>query len=172
MMWPLYIVALIYALSAGAVYADVQATDAFSPRQGATALIVSTIGAARQSIYVAAYSFTSHPIADALVDAEQRGVDVRVVMDKSQRKGRHRLADFLLTHGVQTRINSHYAIMHDKFLIVDNQVLELGSFNYTKAAEDKNAENVLVIRGQPQVIEDYIRQWQKLWDETFQQDGQ
>jgi type I site-specific restriction-modification system R (restriction) subunit len=120
----------------------------------------STIDKARQSVRVAAYSFTSHPIADALVEAHQRGVDVEVVLDKSQRK--RSLAGFLKESGIPVRINRHYAIMHNKFIIIDAKVLELGSFNFTKAAEERNAENVLVLRDQPQIITDYTDQWQKL----------
>ena len=55
--------------------------------------------------------------------------------------------------------------MHNKFMVIDNQVLELGSFNYTKAAEEKNAENVLVIHDDPQIVQDYAAQWRKLWQE-------
>ena len=108
--------------------------EAFSPHQGATALIVRTIGEAQTSVRVAAYSFTSLPIADALVQAHQHGIDVEVVLDKSQSKGRHKLVDFLEANNIPTRINAHYAIMHNKFMIIDGKVLELGSFNYTKAA--------------------------------------
>ena len=145
-------------------YAKEQAiTDAFSPRQGATELVVGTIDKARQSVRVAAYSFTSRPIADALVQAHQRGVDVEVVLDKSQRK--RSLAGFLKSSGIPVRINSHYAIMHNKFMIIDAKVLELGSFNYTQSAEEKNAENVLVLRNRSKVIKDYAAQWQKLWNE-------
>jgi len=57
-------------------------------------------------------------------------------------------------------------VMHDKFIIIDQAVLELGSFNYTKAAEEKNAENVLVIRDVPTVIKNYAAEWDKLWQES------
>jgi phosphatidylserine/phosphatidylglycerophosphate/cardiolipin synthase-like enzyme len=138
--------------------------DAFSPHQGATQLVVATIGEAKQTVRVAAYSFTSLPIGDALIAAEKRGVDVKVVLDRKQNSKRS-LLDYLRESGVPTRINGHYAIMHNKFMIIDGKVLELGSFNYTKAAEEKNAENVLVLRNEPQVISDYTRQWEKLWEE-------
>lgn len=140
--------------------------EAFSPHQGATALVIHTIGEARKSIHVAAYSFTSQPIADALVQAHNHGIDVEVVLDKSQRKGKHKLVRFFRKNGIPIRIDTHYAIMHDKFMIIDDKVLELGSFNYTKAAENKNAENVLVLRDDQKAIDGYIRQWKKLWDES------
>lgn len=139
--------------------------QAFSPHQGATELVVHTIGEARKSVHVAAYSFTSWAIANALARAHRRGVDVRVVLDKSQGKGRHSMVNFLRRNRIPTRINSRYAIMHDKFMVIDGKTLELGSFNYTKAAENRNAENVLVLRNDPQTIASYARQWEKLWNE-------
>ena len=140
--------------------------DAFSPQQGATALIVRSIDEARQSIHVAAYSFTSRRIGWALIHAAQRGVDVRIVLDKSQRRSRYSMARSFNREGVPLHINDHYAIMHNKFMIIDGRILELGSFNYTRSAESRNAENVMVIRGAPQTIADYDRQWRRLWDES------
>lgn len=141
-------------------------TAAFSPRQGATELVVETIEEAKEVIHVAAYSFTSDPIAEALVNAQKRGVEVKVILDKSQRKSPHSNYNYLKEQGVPVRINSHYAIMHNKFMVIDRKMVELGSFNYTKAAEEKNAENVLVVRHSPQVVKDYSRQWIKLWREA------
>ena len=68
------------------------------------------------------------------------------------------------------RINSRYAIMHNKFMVLDNSILQLGSFNYTKSAEEKNAENVLVIKDAPDVIDDYTKQWHRLWNEDVDPD--
>ena len=147
-------------------YAQPVTEEAFSPNQGATALVIRTIEESHASIRVAAYSFTSKPIADALVQAHQHGIDVLVVLDKSQRKGKHKLVRFLKKNGIPTRIDTHYAIMHNKFMIIDDSVLELGSFNYTKAAENKNAENVLVLRNDAQAISSYRQQWEKLWGES------
>lgn len=141
-------------LSTQALAWDVVIEDAFSPHQGATQLIVRTIDDARKTIRVAAYSFTSFPIGKALVDAYRRGGDVRVVLDKRQNSSRS-FAPFLRENSIPTRINSHYAIMHNKFMIIDGNVLELGSFNYTKAAKDRNAKNALVICDSPQVISNY-----------------
>ena len=55
--------------------------------------------------------------------------------------------------------------MHNKFMIIDSKTLELGSFNYTRSAEEKNAENVLVLHSK-KAIKDYSNQWQMLWDEA------
>jgi len=139
---------------------------AFSPRQGVTELIVQNIQQATESVRIAAYSFTSKPIAQALVAARGRGVDVKVVLDKSQRTDQHSVFAFLQMYNVPTRINSNYAIMHNKFMVIDGHILQTGSFNYTKAAELKNAENILIVREDFRTVNQYSKQWVKLWNEA------
>jgi phosphatidylserine/phosphatidylglycerophosphate/cardiolipin synthase-like enzyme len=118
----------------------------FSPSGGATRAIVQEIDNAKQEILVQAYSFTSAPIAKALVDAHKRGVSVETVLDKSQRTASYSGATFLANNRIPTYIDSAHAIAHNKVMIIDRQTVITGSFNFTKAAEEKNAENLLVIR--------------------------
>ena len=139
---------------------------AFSPDGGGTELVVSVIQQAKKTIRVAAYSFTSTPIAKALMEAHKRGVDVQVVLDKSNLSAKYSSATFLANVGIPVRIDSHYAIMHSKYLVVDGDTVETGSFNYSSAAESKNAENVLVIRANPDLAAEYLENWQKLWGES------
>ena len=139
---------------------------AFSPNGGATALVVKAIGEAHRSIRVAAYSFTSKPIARALMEAKKRGIDVRVVLDSSQATERYSSAHFLANVGIPVRIDYRYAIMHNKFIVVDDEAVETGSFNYTQSASDRNAENVIVLRDDPGVARQYEGEWQRLWDES------
>lgn len=137
----------------------------FSPGN-AESLVVRTIDASRHSIRVAAYSFTSKPIAEALVAASRRGVDVKVVMDKSQRTAHYSSATFLANMGIPVSIDSHYAIMHNKFMVVDGVTVQTGSFNYTKSAQARNAENVVVLLGQSAVAATYVAEWNRLWAES------
>jgi phosphatidylserine/phosphatidylglycerophosphate/cardiolipin synthase-like enzyme len=138
---------------------------AFSPDRGATELVVKTIGEAQAAIQVAAYSFTSKPVAQALLEAHKRGIDVRVVVDKSNATARYTAATFLANQGVPVRVDYRYAIMHDKFIIVDGVTVEEGSFNFTAAAESRNAENVLVLHD-PAVAKTYGQEWDRLWAES------
>lgn len=117
----------------------------FSPGGGATAACVSAIDAAKKSIFVQAYSFTSAPIAKALVDAKKRGVTIEAILDKSQRTEKYSEADFLAHAGIPTFIDGKHAIAHNKIIIIDGARVITGSFNFTKAAEEKNAENLLII---------------------------
>ena len=78
----------------------------FSPRGGCTEAVVSAISQARSEILVQAYSFTSAPIAKALVDVHKRGVQVQIILDRSQRKERYSSADFTAHAGIPTYIDA------------------------------------------------------------------
>lgn len=93
--------------------------------------------------------------------AHQRGVQVQVILDKSQRTDKYSSAeaDFLANQGVPTMIDANHAISHNKVMIIDGETIITGSFNFTKAAQEKNAENLLTIRDQALAAQ-YTRNWQ------------
>ncbi|HEY3378889.1 MAG TPA: phospholipase D family protein [Armatimonadota bacterium] len=132
----------------------------FSPRGGCTAAIIRTLGTAQTSIYVQAYSFTSALIAQALVDAHKRGVHVEVLLDKSQRTEKYSSADFLAHAGIPTYIDAAHAISHNKIMIIDGATVVTGSFNFTQSAEEKNAENLLVLTD-PALAARYTANWRE-----------
>ncbi|BAH76751.1 phospholipase D family protein [Solidesulfovibrio magneticus] len=132
----------------------------FSPRGGAQQAIVDAIGQAKKTLYVQAYSFTSAPIAKALVDASRRGVKVEALLDKSQRKATYTGATFLKNEGIPVWIDDKHAIAHNKVMIIDGVIVVTGSFNFTKAAEEKNAENLLIIRD-PGLAKLYMDNWDR-----------
>jgi phosphatidylserine/phosphatidylglycerophosphate/cardiolipin synthase-like enzyme len=137
---------------------------AFSPKGGGAAMIIKAIGQANKTIKVQAYSFTNADIAKSLQDAAKRGVEVRVVLDKSQETEKYTSATFLANSGVPVRIDDDFAIAHSKIMILDDETVITGSFNFTKAAEERNAENVLVIRGNRDLAKLYLQNWQWRWD--------
>ncbi len=132
----------------------------FSPRGGCTDAIVDAIDAARQTVRVQAYSFTSAGIAKALLDARKRGVDVQVILDKSQETQKYSSADFLHNSGIAVYIDRAHAIAHNKIIIIDQQTVITGSFNFTKAAEERNAENVLIIKDE-KLASRYAQNWKE-----------
>jgi phosphatidylserine/phosphatidylglycerophosphate/cardiolipin synthase-like enzyme len=87
-------------------------TVCFTPGGNCTDAIVQALGDAKRAILVQAYSFTSAPIAKALLDAHKRGVQVQVILDKSQRTEKYSSADFLANQGVPTMIDANHAIAH------------------------------------------------------------
>ncbi len=118
----------------------------FSPKGGCTAAVVRELDQAQQTVLVQAYSFTSPPIAAALVAASRRGVRVEAVLDKSNKTGKYSEADFLVNARIPTWIDDRHAIAHNKVMVIDNATVITGSFNFTKAAEESNAENLLILR--------------------------
>jgi len=131
----------------------------FSPNGGCTQAVVDVLATAKKYVLVQAYSFTSAPIARALVDAKKRGVDVQVILDKSQQTERYSSATFLANEGILTYIDPIHKIAHNKVMIIDGQTVITGSFNFTKAAEEGNAENLLVITHAPELALRYTDNW-------------
>jgi phosphatidylserine/phosphatidylglycerophosphate/cardiolipin synthase-like enzyme len=132
----------------------------FSPHGGCTEAIVKELSAAKETVLIQAYSFTSAPIAKALVEAHRRGVKVQVILDKSQRTEKYSSATFLKNAGIPTFIDDQHAIAHNKVMVIGGGTVITGSFNFTRAAEENNAENLLVIRD-ASLTEKYAKNWQE-----------
>src|ERR1039457_3297514 len=151
----LILLTLLFAIAATA--ADIQVF--FSPNGGCTEAVAENLNKPTNTVLVQAYSFTSVAIAKALVDAEKQGVKVKVILDKSQRTERYSSADFVAHAYIPTYIDSRHAIAHNKIMIIDGHTILTGSFNFTKAAEDSNAENLLVIQD-TNLAAKYAANWQ------------
>lgn len=130
----------------------------FTPQEDCTGLIVNTIMQAKHQILVQAYSFTSAPIIKALVLAKQRGIDVRILLDKSQVKAKYSSVTYLKNQDMWFKIDNKPAIAHNKIMIIDGETVITGSFNFTKAAQEKNAENLLIIRDKD-LANKYLDNW-------------
>ncbi|OPY15642.1 MAG: Phospholipase D precursor [Syntrophus sp. PtaB.Bin001] len=153
-----FIILAVLGLAITTTAAEIQVF--FSPGGGCTAAIIQEINQAKSEILVQAYSFTSAPIAKALLNAHKRGVKVSVILDKSQRTQKYSAATFLANSKIPTYIDNKHAIAHNKIMIIDQSVVITGSFNFTKAAEEKNAENLLIIKSRA-----LAARYNKNWDE-------
>ena len=133
----------------------------FSPHGGCTDAIIRELNKAQKGVLIQAYSFTSASIAKALLNAHKRGVKVEVILDKSQRtEEKYSSATFFFNNGIPTKIDAQHAIAHNKVMIIDGEVVITGSFNFTKAAEENNAENLLIIHDK-KLAERYTKNWQE-----------
>jgi phosphatidylserine/phosphatidylglycerophosphate/cardiolipin synthase-like enzyme len=122
-------------------------------------LLIETIHATRRSLHVQAYSFTSAPIAQAVKQARDRGVDVRVIVDESQVSEKYTSATYLKNAGVPVVIDTKPAIAHNKVMIFDGRAVFTGSYNFTKSAETRNTENGLLIRDDAVLVKAYLDNW-------------
>lgn len=143
---------------------------AFSPKNGGTATIIKAIKEAKKTILVSAYSFTSKDIAKALLDKKKQGIDIKIILDKSQVTQKYSSATFFANQGFDMRIDIKHAIYHDKVMIIDGKTVITGSFNFTKAAEEKNAENVLILRDNPELAKLYSQDWWHNWQIAIPRD--
>lgn len=114
---------------------------------------------AKKSVLVQAYQFTSKPIAKSLVQAKKRGVDVMVILDESQVSSKYSVINELFYKKIPIYIDYKPAISHSKIMIIDEQKIITGSFNFSDAAQKKNAENLLIIKGDSTLVEQYVENW-------------
>jgi phospholipase D len=130
----------------------------FTPGDNCANKIIRAITQTKKEILVQAYSFSDASIAKALVLARARGVDVRIILDKSQLKARYGLIPYFISNNINPIIDNEVAIAHNKIIILDRHTVITGSYNYTGAAKNKNAENVVII-DDLKVAEKYVKYW-------------
>jgi len=132
----------------------------FSPKGGCTEAIVAELKRARRQILVQAYSFTCPAIADALIAAKKRGVDVVILLDRANEKETYSELKVLEEHGVIPWIDAQHAIAHNKIMIIDKRTVITGSFNFTRQAEHENAENLLIMSHHPELAAAYLKNFE------------
>ncbi len=108
--------------------------------------LIKTIESAKKSLKVAMYTFTHPKLAQALIDAHNRGVTVEVVMDNDSAKQTSRKVFLQLKREkVNVALSARAGLLHYKFVIVDDELLATGSANWTKAAFTTNDDNICFI---------------------------
>jgi phosphatidylserine/phosphatidylglycerophosphate/cardiolipin synthase-like enzyme len=137
---------------------------AFTPGDDAAGTVVRAIDAAREQVLVQAFSFTHRQIAAALIRAHARVVDVHVMVDPGQAEMiEHNVIPFLLDHGVMVLADAEHGAAHNKVILVDPvgrvPAVVTGSFNFTHAAQYRNAENLLILRGNADLTRAYLDNW-------------
>ena len=139
---------------------------AFTPWDNAEAMIVAAIRGAKQQILVQAFSFTSRALAYALIAAKRRGVEVQVIADREQTFSSEasRIPD-LVKAGIPVALEVRYQSAHNKVMVMDagtaDAAVITGSYNWTYAAQNKNAENVLILRDNPDIVNAYAANWRR-----------
>jgi phosphatidylserine/phosphatidylglycerophosphate/cardiolipin synthase-like enzyme len=137
---------------------------AFTPWDDAEGALLRVISGARKSIRVQAYLLTSRSLARSLMEAHGRGVDVQVLADREMvAKGENGLVPQLAASGIPVWLEVRYAAAHNKILLADPleeySVVATGSYNYTFSAQARNAENLLIVRGNAALAKAYLDNW-------------
>ena len=138
----------------------------FSPWDDAQAPLIAALDRARSQVLVQAFLLTNRKIADSLVAAHRRGVDVRVLADARQHADNPgSLLRVLAKAGVPVWLETRYKNAHNKVMVIDagsaQPVVMTGSFNFTWSAQNMNAENLLIIRGNAALAERFAANWMR-----------
>ncbi|MDD5249169.1 MAG: phospholipase D family protein [Rhodocyclaceae bacterium] len=138
----------------------------FTPWDDAEGALLRTIGQARHSIHVQAYTFSSRNLAWALGEAKKRGVAIEMLTDREQAtKNEHSLVNALHDAGIPVWFEVRYASAHNKVMLVDAEegdpVVVTGSYNFTFSAQARNAENLVILRGNAPLARAYLDNWRR-----------
>ena len=146
-----------------------QVSVCFVPAESCRGEIVAAIAGAKREVRVHAFRFDVPEIADALVAAKKRGVDVSIIFDdkveKVAREGackgsdaNYDVAEEIVDAGIPAWVDTAVKTAHNKTLIVDGELVLGGSYNYAERVETKNADNLITIRSRD-VAAWYLQNW-------------
>jgi phosphatidylserine/phosphatidylglycerophosphate/cardiolipin synthase-like enzyme len=138
----------------------------FTPWDDAERALLGVIGEARHTIHVQAYTLSSRNIGRALEAAKQRGVAVEILADREQaERNEYSQLQTLSDSGIPVWYEVRYAAAHNKIMIIDGEesapIVVTGSYNFSFAAQARNAENLLILRGNAPLARAYLANWRR-----------
>jgi phosphatidylserine/phosphatidylglycerophosphate/cardiolipin synthase-like enzyme len=131
----------------------------FSPGGNCLSSITAEIENAKAEIRIQAYSLSSKPIADAVVNAKEAGINVEIILDKSSSVAQNNAVYFDSLKGIPTYLDARHTVADNNVIIIDKGTVITGSFNFTKEADTKNAENLLIIKSD-RLASTYLDNWE------------
>lgn len=143
-------------------HASPKINTCFSPHENCQVKLIEFIRSAQSSIDVAIFSITNVQIVKELVQQSKK-ITVRMVIDKSQSIQKNSLALSLFASGISMKFGSQQGIMHNKFMIIDHQKIETGSFNYSEGAVHRNRENQIYLEDK-NLSSRFSQEFEELWD--------
>jgi phosphatidylserine/phosphatidylglycerophosphate/cardiolipin synthase-like enzyme len=138
----------------------------FTPWDDAEGSLLRVLGEARKAIYVQAFLLTSRTLGRALIDAHRRGVAVAVLADREMvANGDNSQIPKLAEAGIPVGLEVRYQSAHNKIVLIDPEeahpIVVTGSYNFTFSAQARNAENLLILRGNPPLAQVYLANWRR-----------
>ena len=130
----------------------------FTPPSGCGKVIADLIAKANESVYVQAYGITSPLIVNELISAHNRGIKVKLLLDKSNLHDKYSKIGELKKAGIDLSIDAVTGIAHNKVIIIDQKQVITGSFNFTRSADSRNVENVIIVNDK-RVAHRYLQNW-------------
>jgi phosphatidylserine/phosphatidylglycerophosphate/cardiolipin synthase-like enzyme len=137
----------------------------FTPPAGGASGLIKQMDGAKKSIKVMAYGFTATNLAEALIRAKRRGVDVTLIQDEKSAQNNRETLPILLAAGIEVRSDGKHAIQHNKVMLIDDDIVITGSYNFTNSAEKRNAENIMIVRSS-YAAKRYADNWKTHWEHS------
>ena len=138
----------------------------FSPQDKVlTNAIIPIIKEAKSKIYISMFYLTNYWITDALVKANNRGVEIKIIVDETLKKEPKSQIDELEKAGINIKTENWRGKMHQKSMVVDDFITVVASTNWTGASEYSNDENMLVIKNKTIAYvqeKEFLRLWQSI----------
>ncbi len=156
--WTGVVCCLLCLASCASILKPTTANPCFSPHGGCTQAIAEEIEKAKSEVLVQAYSLTSKPIADAIVNAKEAGVHVEIILDRSYGYTQNSASYFSTLKGIPTYIDAKHVVAQNNILIIDRNTVITGSFTFTHEAEEKNAGNLVIIDS-AKLARTYLKNW-------------
>lgn len=126
--------------------------------------MIPLIKNAKSYIYIPAFYLTRKSIIHELIEAQNRGVEIKIIVDETSVNGKYVDLDFIRNNGLDIKVENWAGKMHMKSMIIDDENLVIGSMNFTKQGENINDENCLIIRNAPELAKKYKQHFLELWD--------
>ena len=126
--------------------------------------IIPLIKKAKNYIYIPAFYITHPLLVDELISAKQSGVDVKIIVDETSVKGEYVDINKFQENNIQVKVENWAGKMHMKSIIIDDNTLVIGSMNFTKQGENRNDENVIIIKNSTTLTKKYKEHFLKLWN--------
>ena len=134
----------------------------FSPDNDILSSLLREIGSAKKSIHFMAFSFTQDALGSAMQDRFESGIDVRGVFEKRQVDDRYSEYNAMKRAGLHVALDRNKGAMHHKVIVIDEETVITGSYNFSKNAEERNSENLLIIKGNPDIAQAYLAEFDRV----------
>jgi phosphatidylserine/phosphatidylglycerophosphate/cardiolipin synthase-like enzyme len=134
----------------------------FSPKNDISSSLLKEIGSAKKSIHFMAFSFTQDALGSAMQDRFESGIDVQGVFEKRLVDDRYSEYNAMKKAGLQVAQDGNKGAMHHKVIVIDEETVITGSYNFSKNAEERNSENLLIIKGNPDIAQAYLAEFNRV----------
>lgn len=139
----------------------------FSPYDNIENVIHAQLITASTSVHCSLYGITNKRLADDLVALKRRGLDIAIGLDKTQSSGPHDLGKYLKQKGIKIVVKKTSALEHNKFCIIDNNRIIMGSWNWSGNAQKQDNSDVF-ITGCPEQIKRFEDAFQRILKRDLQ----